>query len=274
MTSGMPEHYPILVVDDHPTNRQVLQYMLSGMGLNSEVAASGDEAAKLASAHTYGAILMDIMMPHMDGYEATKRIRNQEFATGRNTPIIAVTALDLAEARDKCLAAGMNDFILKPVGRDVLRERLERWLQQPVAQILSEFKSNVERAAGSGDPINREGLRLLYGTDQLSDVLKVFLSATEALLAELKAAIHSKNLNEAIRIAHELKGSAFAVSAEEMAQRSKQLQEAVKSSEWQRALAIYAQLAISFANLTAEIGEHTGIFGEYSVREQPGSHST
>jgi DNA-binding response OmpR family regulator len=192
---------------------------------------------------------MDLMMPGMDGYEATRLIREREFGLGTHTPIIAVTALDLAQARDKCLAAGMDDFILKPISREILRQRLERWLQQPVAQLLAEFTSSLECAHAENSPINRERLRLLYGTDKIDDILAVFLSANEALLCELKSAINRHDQLEAERVAHELKGSAFAVSAEQMSILARDLENSAQNGEWQKALQIYAELAIAFVKI-------------------------
>lgn len=245
----LPEHFPVLIVDDHPVNRQVLGYLLDQIGLKHEEAATGEEAVAITRIKTFAAILMDVMMPVMDGYEATRLIRKAEFASGSHTPIIACTALDLDQAREKCLDSGMDDFLLKPISMDVLRNRLERWLQQPVAQLLTEFKTNLEYAAKNDDPINREKLRLLYGTDQLGDIMDIFIIATEALLIELKTGIRDRSPEQVGRAAHELKGSSFAVSAEEMAILARRLETASRSNNWAEALAIYAEMARAFASV-------------------------
>ncbi len=245
----IPDHYPILIVDDHPVNRKVIGYLLSNLGLEFEAACDGAQAVDMASKNTYGAILMDVMMPLMDGWQATRLIREHEFASGQHTPIIAVTAMDLALARERCLEAGMDDFLLKPVSKEILRERLERWLQKPVARILGDFRTHFEHANLSSNPINRERLKLLYGTDDIGDVLEIFVTATDALLIELQKDIASKNAERATRVALELKGSAFTISAEEMAALAVQLEKATRAEEWEEALKLYVLVAKAFASV-------------------------
>jgi CheY-like chemotaxis protein/HPt (histidine-containing phosphotransfer) domain-containing protein len=249
MNQSERERYPILIVDDHPANRQALAFLLKGMGLESELAARGDEAVEYAKNKNWGVILMDIMMPGMDGYEATALIRKYEFTKRVHTPIVAVTAIDLPDARAKCLEAGMDDFIQKPISRHELRECLEHWLQQPIPQLLAEFKSSLEQAYAKDDPINRERLKLLYGTDRIGDILTVFLTATDALLIELKSAINHKNQPEAERVAHELKGSSSAISAEQMSALARNLEDSARDGDWQESLRIYAELAIAFVKV-------------------------
>jgi CheY-like chemotaxis protein len=249
----MPEHYPILIVDDHPVNRKVLGYLLENLGLEYRSACDGLEAINLFESDTFGAILMDIMMPGMDGYEATRRIRKAEFATGTHTPIIACTALDLDRAKESCLAAGMDDLILKPVSLDVLRDRLERWLRLPVAALLAEFKQNLEESMNTNDPVNKERLRLLYGTDQIEDVLSMFVTATEALMLEMKMEIGEKHSERVARLAHELKGSSFAISADAISVLARKMQHAAEQNDWGQALDLYIQLSTTFADLRSSV---------------------
>ncbi len=252
---SLSEHYPILVVDDNPVNRQVLCHLLKQLGLQCESVDSGMQAVSRAKSHSFGAILMDVMMPEMDGYETARRIREDEFATGMHTPIIACTALDLENTREQCLEAGMDDFLMKPISQDVLRERLERWLKQPVAQLLTRFKDNLEQAVLTDDPINKEKLRLLYGTDQIDDILQIFVMATEALLIDLKAGITEKSKKEVGRIAHELKGSAFSVSAEQVGLLARQLEVASRDQNWAEALQIYVEISKAFADVRKGIAQ-------------------
>ncbi len=118
----------VLLVDDEPINRDVASFMLEDVGLIVDTAADGLEAVERAAAENYALILMDMQMPRLDGLGATAAIRAQ--AGGGQVPILAMTANAFAEDRARCLAAGMNDFITKPVEPAVLYRVLLYWLQQ------------------------------------------------------------------------------------------------------------------------------------------------
>jgi CheY-like chemotaxis protein len=121
----------ILVVEDNRTNQKVAQKMLEGLGYTADLQANGQLGVDAHAAAPYDLILMDCQMPVMDGYEASRAIRALK-TEARNVPIIALTANALEGDRERCLAAGMNDYLTKPLKRERLRTALEQWL--PVAQ--------------------------------------------------------------------------------------------------------------------------------------------
>jgi CheY-like chemotaxis protein len=116
----------VLTVEDDPINRIITEAMLASIGLETMMAHNGREAVEMAASQDYAAILMDCQMPEVDGFEATRRIRRAE--NGRRVPIIAVTALTGPGDRARCLAAGMDDYLSKPLRIEVLNEAFQRWL--------------------------------------------------------------------------------------------------------------------------------------------------
>jgi CheY-like chemotaxis protein len=119
----------ILVAEDNPVNQKVAQAMLKKMGLRADVVANGQEAVNALQIIPYDLVLMDCQMPEMDGFEATRTIRQRgSKALNPEIPIIAMTAFTMRGDRDKCIQAGMSDFIAKPVQQKGLTELLARWL--------------------------------------------------------------------------------------------------------------------------------------------------
>lgn len=117
----------VLVAEDNVVNQMVIKSMLEKLGCDSIIASNGREAVDLYGTMKFDVVLMDISMPEMDGVEATAHIRKLQQMSGRTTPIIGVTAHALAEDRQRCLDAGMDDYLPKPVKPDALRRVLERW---------------------------------------------------------------------------------------------------------------------------------------------------
>ena len=125
--SAGDRHGHILVVDDNAANQKVARRMIERLGYQVDVASTGGEAVSMIANGRYDVVLMDCQMPEMDGYEATRRIRRNERG-GRHIPVIAVTADDLDGERERCLAAGMDDYISKPLKLHIVAAVLERWM--------------------------------------------------------------------------------------------------------------------------------------------------
>lgn len=118
----------LLLVEDNPVNQKVALYHLERLGYTCDVVSDGKQAIEAALRGDYDAILMDVHMPVIDGFEATTQIREREAKLGRHTPIIAMTANALRGERERCIEAGMDDYIAKPFKKDELKTILERWI--------------------------------------------------------------------------------------------------------------------------------------------------
>ncbi len=118
----------VLIVDDNRMNVLVTAAALQRFGQGTDTVTSGEEAVAACAARSYDAVLMDLMMPGMDGYEATALIRKAEATTGAHTPIIALSARDMAGDRESALAAGLDDYLTKPIRTEVLEATLSRWI--------------------------------------------------------------------------------------------------------------------------------------------------
>lgn len=117
----------ILLAEDNIFNQKVTVAMLSKLGLVADTARDGQEALEKALKTNYSLIFMDCEMPVMDGFTATRKIREYEQTTGQRVPIVAMTGHDSSEDRDRCRNVGMDDYVAKPFKLDALRELLSRW---------------------------------------------------------------------------------------------------------------------------------------------------
>ncbi|MFN8636490.1 MAG: response regulator [Chloroflexota bacterium] len=125
-----PEEQRILIVEDNPVNQLVAARLVARLGYQWDHAANGREAVQAVARREYTLILMDCEMPEMDGWEATRQIRRAE-ARGPHVPIVAVTASTRRDNRERCLRAGMDDYLVKPLRESILRAVLARWIGAP-----------------------------------------------------------------------------------------------------------------------------------------------
>ncbi len=241
----------ILVAEDNPVNQTVTVRMLERLGYRADVAADGLEAVAALSRVPYAAVLMDIQMPEMDGYEATAEIRRREEAE-RHTPIIAMTANAMRGDREQALEAGMDDYIPKPVRLEGLSEVLGRWIDRSSA----EKRNDEVEASGAteelGDPIDfsiLESLRALQRKGEpslISEIVNLFLDDVPSQLKVLREATESDGAQAVERIAHKLKGSSVNLGARQMTTLCEELQDAGAAGDLSRAPDLLRRLEFEY----------------------------
>lgn len=227
-TAPQRKDFRILVAEDNRTNQMVAAGMLAMNGCTCEFAANGREAMEAARQHRFDLILMDCSMPEMDGYEATAHIRNLEEAMGRRTPIVAMTANTQRGDADKCLAAGMDDYLAKPITLVELRQKLELWLPRGTQEERSQTPLPERTLDDSPDaPLDHatfDKLREILGP-ALEQAVSPFLEDTPNYLMRLEQAVKDINADIARQMAHAIKGSSSNLGAINLAQVAKQAEE-------------------------------------------------
>jgi signal transduction histidine kinase/ligand-binding sensor domain-containing protein/CheY-like chemotaxis protein/HPt (histidine-containing phosphotransfer) domain-containing protein len=245
----LPAH--VLVAEDNPVNQTVADGFLREMGCTVTCVGDGRAAVSRASSGAFDLILMDLQMPDIDGITATAMIRRAEAAAGgRRTPIVAVTANVSATHRKDCLAAGMDDFLGKPVYLEDLREVLLRWM--PGHVYAPERPSHAARAAAESvetspllDVGMIAGIRSISRPGQASlfaRLVEIFSASAPRQLSELHAALERGDLPAAAAVCHALKGSAGNVGAVTMAHTAGELRLACTAGDQAAINSLVAQL--------------------------------
>jgi signal transduction histidine kinase/CheY-like chemotaxis protein/HPt (histidine-containing phosphotransfer) domain-containing protein len=206
-----PDDRRVLVVEDNPINQEVMIEILRELGYDADVAENGQRALELLEGRSYPLILMDCQMPVLDGYQTTGQIRQREEGE-RRVPIIAVTAHALAEERAKVLAAGMDDYISKPVSQQALADALERWW--PDDGVPPEPKTAAPKAER---PQAGPGSALDPNVQRSERVMRLFLKNAPRDIEAIEAAIATGDPELVRQAAHRLKGGCLAIGVPRMA---------------------------------------------------------
>ena len=221
--SGLGDRVPlkILLAEDNPTNQKLALLTLKQMGYKAEIAGNGRQALQAIQREAFDLILMDVQMPEMDGLEATRQIREYEDEEhgpdGHRTRIVAMTANATVHDKEKCLAAGMDDYVSKPVRPEALQRALVR---SRVAEPLSE---EGETRRGQTIAVAETAIRELCEALEPEGVIEMaesFLNDVPEMIAELKRTAEAGELKELERAAHSLKGAASIFSWKELSARA------------------------------------------------------
>lgn len=251
-----------LVAEDNSVNQMVISELLKSAGVEVDVVNNGAEAVSMIDEGHYSFVLMDCEMPELDGYEATKWIRMQENASmdGRHVPIIALTANAIQGDRERCIDAGMDDYLTKPVNAVKLFETLRKWYAEskrragnsdtPVRRLPSD---NPMTIVGEQDKpcVDIDGALLRCGGSKqvLGKVFEEFGRVTKTTDEELKGLLDERDMANLAKQAHSLKGAAGSIGANQLADFAKDLEFAAKKDDSNRACRALEQASACLESL-------------------------
>ena len=264
----------VLIAEDHEVNRELFTILLERLGCRVATARDGAEAAEIGASRHFDLILMDIFMPRMNGYEATKSLRDRGFAG----PIVAVTASALKGEREKCIEAGMDDILVKPFKRRDLAAVLSVWMRpkeergsqaEPAAggraagaETLTEARSAAPRetapAKGPADPLVFDWTSVLDTflgqRSTVTGLLGRFIEKARCQMEELAAALETKDFTAFREAAHSLKGAAWNLSARRLGDAALEAENAGRTGDEEKAREALARLRPAFAEFAAIAG--------------------
>ena len=226
--------FNILAADDHSVNQELVSLLVKKLGHQVELVSNGKEAFKALQHKAFALVLMDCQMPEMYGYEATRAIREWE-GHERHTPIIALTAAAMTGDREKCLAAGMDDYLTKPIQPEKLRDAFLRWVPRPKENEMTPLniespsnpqtsipETNHEEIVSSEnktiDSEKMAELRALGGNDFMVKIITQFVQDVAKCVIQLQNAIETENRDELAKTAHGLKGICRNIGVQKLAE--------------------------------------------------------
>jgi CheY-like chemotaxis protein len=252
----------LLLVEDNSVNQKVAACLLHKQGHTFTLAQNGVEALEAIRRQQFDAVLMDLQMPGMDGLEATRQIRADEAGGSRRLPIIAMTAHVMKGDRERCLAAGMDAYLPKPIEllelSRVLGE-LGRSGERPASDDVSAANGQESTPSAAPAPVaeavldRQQALARVGGDERLLDeLLQIFASDAPRWLADARAAIQNNDAPRLRRAAHTMRGAASSLGAVQTCSAAAHLEELSRAGRWDLADAAYHELEQALARFGAQ----------------------
>jgi two-component system, sensor histidine kinase and response regulator len=229
----------ILLVEDSVINQRVACGLLESYGHHVQIVSDGRQALDVLAKESFDLVLMDVQMPVMDGHEATRLLREREIGCGEHALVIAMTAEAMIGDRERCLTAGMDDYIAKPIDSDELVSLLDKYFPHETNDSIDEISSGDRylRSANKCEPetaasLNDQSIlnwdvaaeRIPGGPDMLKEVANLFLEESTKLIDEIRRALEENNAQDLRRAAHTMKGSADVFGAKRVVDAAKGLE--------------------------------------------------
>ena len=250
----------ILLTDDNVINQKVAGKMLSQLGYQPDIASNGAEALAALQRQPYDVILMDVQMPGMDGLEASRRIRALEKQTGRApVRIIAMTANAMAGDREKCLAAGMDEYLTKPVRPDALQKMLEASRRDPAPGLPAPVPAaaallpNAPVVLQGGPKIDMHRLMEFAGgsEESLVEIIDLYLNQTKGQIEQMRAELARQNKGELARLAHTCAGASAICGIESLVPLIRDLEARCKNGGAAEAPSVLDKIVAEFDRVSA-----------------------
>jgi len=239
----------ILLVEDNEVNRKLALKLLQKRGHSIGIAENGLQALEVLQKEHFDLILMDMQMPEMSGFEAAAAIRENEQSTGEHIPIVAMTAHAMKGDREECLAAGMDDYISKPIEARKLFETIERYLPQPIGGVDGAAK--YDAGQDSGQVLDKEGAlaRLDGDEDLFNEILDLFIEDVPERINDIYSALEADDAGLVERVAHASKGAASNVGAVRLKEEMYRMELAGKAGDMDKARELCKQIEREFDRL-------------------------
>lgn len=248
-------HTRILVAEDNITNQKVALGVLSKLGIRADAVNNGVEALKALELIAYDLVLMDIQMPEMDGLKTTRIIRDSNSTVRSHVlPIIAMTASAMKGDRLRCVEAGMNDFVTKPIDHDALVDILKKWLPKDCLNVNEKnwlppekplHENQTRKEPSIFDPSDLMH-RMMNDKGLVKIIIDSFLENTLKEIDSLKACLEANNRGESSRLSHMLKGSAANISGKALSAVAETMEKLCNKGELEKASSYMAQLYVQF----------------------------
>lgn len=251
----------ILLAEDNRTNQRVATRVLQKMGHSSMLAGNGKEALALLASHHFDLVLMDIQMPEMDGLTATAKIRERERGTRMHLPIIAMTAHAMKGDRERCIDAGMDGYVSKPINREDLETAIADVFPEQAEPSPGSHSASpdVPSAANTVTWDMAKTLERLGGDESLlQEVIEIFLDDVPKHMEGLRNAIAEKDAAAVEQAGHTLKGELGYMGISEISLKARELEESGRNSELERAAVLYATLEPEITDLLRTIRNTAG----------------
>jgi two-component system, sensor histidine kinase and response regulator len=230
-------HGTILLAEDNLVNQEVTRGFLESLGCRIDIVNNGREAVEALKRELYDVVFMDCQMPEMDGFDATRVIREQEKDDNRqHVPVIALTAHAMEGDREECLAAGMDDYLSKPFTYEQLREKLERWMGEELHATALDQKilENIRSLQKDGEP------------SLMDKIITIYLQTTPKLLQDLREAVAASDAQAMRKAAHSLKSSSANVGAMKLSDIFKDVEVIGRTGSIQGAAALLKEIESEF----------------------------